>query len=143
MKVWTKGRGYIFDQYRDTVKRVLECVEESPIARQMARLGETSEVYKCRICKRSPPTGVTFGNEYLKMRNLMYSTVVYYRIPCGNIPAYVHVNIGRYSTTPIFVQICILDSQDTWLVFSLVKSGQDTHSVRMDGGLKSYECLGL
>lgn len=121
MKVWTKCRAYIFNQYRDTVKRVLEGVEESPIARQMARLGETSEVYKCRICKRSPPTGVTFGNGYLKMRNLMYSTVVYYRIPCGNVPAYVHMNIGRYSTTPIFVQICILDSQDTWLVFSLVK----------------------
>lgn len=132
MKVWTKGRGYIFNQYRDTVKRVLECVDELPIARQMARLGETYETYKCRICKRSSPTGVTFGNGYLKMRNLMYSTVVYYRIPCGDVPAYVHINIGRYSTTPIFAQICILDSEDTWLVFSLVKKWAG-HSFCTDG----------
>ena len=132
MKVWTKGRAYIFNQYRDTVKRVLECVEESPIARQMARLEETSEVYKCRIRRCSSTMGVTFGNEYLKMRNLMYSTVVYYRIPCGNVSAYVHVNIGRYSTTPIFVQICILDSEDTWLVFSLVKKWA-IHSFCKDG----------
>lgn len=132
MKVWIKSYRYIFNKYRDTIKCVLECVEESPIARQMARLGETSEVYKCRICKRSPPTGVTFENGYLKMRNLMYATVVYYRIPCGNVPAYVHMNIGRYSTTPIFVQICILDSEDTWLVFSLVKKWA-RHSFCKDG----------
>lgn len=132
MKVWTKGRAYIFNQYRDTVKCVLECVDELPIVRQMARLGETSEVYKCRIFKRSFPTGVTFGNGYLTMRNLMYVTVVYYRIPCGNVPAYVYVRIERYSMTPIFVQICILDSQDTWLVFSLVKKWA-RHSFSKDG----------
>lgn len=120
MKVWNRSHGYIFNKYRDAVKCVLECVDELPIARQMARLGETSEFYKCRICKRYPPTGVTFGNEYLKIRNCM-TTVVYYRIPCGNVPAYVHMHINRYSTTPIFAQICVLDSEDTWLVFSLVK----------------------
>ena len=131
MKVWTKGRGYIFNQYRDTVKRVLECVDESPIARQMARLGETSEVYKCRIRRCSPFMDATFGNEYLKIRNFM-TTTVYYRIPCGNVPVYVHVNINRYSTTPIFAQICILDSEDTWLVFSLVKKWA-IHSFCKDG----------
>lgn len=132
MKVWNRSRGYAFNKYRDIVKCVLEGVDELPIARQMARLGETSEVYKCRIYKRSPPTGVTFRNGYLKMRNLMYSTVVYYRIPCGNVPAYVHVRIERYSMTPIFVQICILDSEDTWLVFSLVKKWA-IHSFCKDG----------
>lgn len=131
MKVWNRSHGYIFNKYRDTVKCVLERVDELPIARQMARLGETSEVYKCRICKRSSPMDVTFGNEYLKIRNFM-TTVVYYRIPCGNVPAYVHMNIGRYSTTPIFVQICILDSEDTWLVFSLVKKWS-RHSFCKDG----------
>ena len=132
MKVWTKGRAYIFNQYRDTVKCALECVDELPIVRQMARFGETSETYKCRIRRCSSTMGVTFGNGYLKMRNLMYSTVVYYRIPCGNVPAYVHMNIGRYSTTPIFAQICILDSEDTWLVFSLVKKWS-RHSFCKDG----------
>ena len=132
MKVWTKGRGYIFNQYRDTVKCVLECVDELPIARQMARLGETSEVYKCRIRRCSSTMDVTFGNGYLTMRNLMYVTVVCYRIPCGNVPAYAYVRIERYSTTPIFVQICILDSEDTWLVFSLVKKWA-IHSFCKDG----------
>lgn len=131
MKVWNRSHGYIFNQYRDTVKCVLECIDESPIARQMARFGETSEVYKCRIRRCSPFMDVTFGNEYLKIRNFM-TTVVYYRIPCGNVPAYVHMNIGRYSTTPIFVQICILDSEDTWLVFSLVKKWS-RHSFCKDG----------
>ena len=131
MKVWTKGRAYIFNKYRDTVKCVLECVDELPIVRQMARLGETSEVYKCRIRRCSPFMDATFGNEYLEIRNFM-TTVVYYRIPCGNVPAYVHVNIERYSTTPIFVQICILDSEDTWLVFSLVKKWA-RHSFCKDG----------
>ena len=131
MKAWTKGRAYIFNKYRDTVKCVLECVDESPIARQMARLGETSEVYKCRIRRCSSIMDVTFKNEYLKIRNFM-TTVVYYRIPCGNVSAYVHMNINRYSTTPIFAQICILDSEDTWLVFSLVKKWS-RHSFCKDG----------
>ena len=131
MKVWTKGRAYIFNQYRDTVKCVLECVDESPIARQMARLGETSETYKCRIRRCSSIMDVTFKNEYFKIRNFM-TTVVYYRIPCGNVSAYVHMNINRYSTTPIFAQICILDSEDTWLVFSLVKKWS-RHSFCKDG----------
>ena len=131
MKAWTKGRAYIFNKYRDTVKCVLECVDESPIVRQMARLGETSEVYKCRIRRCSSIMDVTFKNEYLKIRNFM-TTVVYYRIPCGNVSAYVHMNINRYSTTPIFAQICILDSEDTWLVFSLVKKWS-RHSFCKDG----------
>lgn len=132
MKVWNRSRGYIFNKYRDTVKCVLECLDELPIARQMARLGETSEVYKCRIRRCSSAMGVTFGNGYLTMRNPMYVMIVCYRIPCGNVPAYVHVRIERYSATPIFVQICILDSQDTWLVFSLVKKWA-RHSFCKDG----------
>ena len=132
MKVWNRSHGYVFNKYRDTVKCVLERLDELPIVRQMARLGETSEVYKCRIRRCSPFMGVTFGNEYLKMRNFMYATVVCYRIPCENVTAYVHVNIGRYSTTPIFAQICILDSEDTWLVFSLVKKWA-RHSFCKDG----------
>lgn len=131
MKIWNKSHGYIFNKYRDTIKCVLECVDESPMARQMAQFGEISEVYKCRICKRFSPTGVTFGNEYLKTRNPM-TTTVYYRIPCGNAPAYVHMSIGRYSTTPIFAQICVLDSEDTWIVFSLAKKWA-RHSFCKDG----------
>ena len=132
MKVWTKGRAYIFNKYRDTVKCVLERLDELPMVRQMARLGETSEVYKRRIRRCSSTMDVTFRNGYLTMRNLMYVTVVCYRIPCGNVPAYAYVRIERYSTTPIFVQICILDSEDTWLVFSLVKKWA-RHSFCKDG----------
>ena len=132
MKVWNRSRGYIFNKYRDTVKCVLECLDELPIVRQMARLGETSEVYKCRIRRCSSTMGVTFGNEYLKVRSLRYAMVVYYRIPCGNVPAYVYTRIDRYSNTPIFAQICILDSEDTWLVFNLRKKWA-RHSFCKDG----------
>lgn len=141
MKVWIENHRYIFNKYRDTIKCVLECIDESPIVKQMARLGTISEVYKCESRRCSFIMGVTFGNGIFK-HNFRYGPIVYYRIPCGNVPAYIHTDIGIYNTTPILVQICILDSEDTWLVFNLRKK-RASHSFCTDGGLKNYECLGL
>ena len=132
MKIWNRSHGYIFNKYRDTVKCVLECVDELPIVREMALLATISEAYKCEIRRGFFVIDVTFGNEYFETRNFMCSTATYHRIPCENVHAYVHTCINRYSTTPIFAQICILDSEDTWLVFSLVKKWS-RHSFCKDG----------
>lgn len=66
MKVWIKTIDAFFNKYRDTIKCVLECIDESPIVKQMARLGTISEVYKCESRRCFFIMGVTFGNGVLR-----------------------------------------------------------------------------
>lgn len=64
MKVWIKNHRYIFNKYRDTIKCVLECIDESPIVKQIEYEEKTLDkskekievnMYDFPICRKRRP----------------------------------------------------------------------------------------
>ena len=121
MKVWNKSHRYIFNKYRDVIKCVLEHTDERLIVRQLMQFGVVYKDYMCETSVFNSDMDVSFGNGYLEMRNYRYEPAVYYRIPCSKASAYAYTHINIYSITPIFIRICVLDTNNALFVFNLRK----------------------
>lgn len=135
MKVWNKYHRYIFNQYRDVIKCVLEHIDERLIVRQLTQFGMIYKDYVCEICEISvldSDIDFTFGNKYLEMRNYGDEPEVYYEIPCSGAPAYAYTHIDIYSSTPILARICVFRANGTLFIFNL-KKRREGYPLSMDG----------
>lgn len=135
MKVWNRYHRYIFNQYRDVIKCVLEYIDERLIVRQLTQFGMIYKDYVCEICEISvldSDIDFTFGNKYLEMRNYGYEPEVYYEISCSEAPVYAYTHIDIHSQTPILVRICFFSAGNTLFVFNL-KKRREGYPLSMDG----------